>query len=159
MGLSFLSSSSSSSQTTELQDKRIGADNGANALGVVLARSHNNTLNIGSDDVAKHSIDAIKQITKDTLTATTDFISKAFTDFLNVTDRRFEAADNNIAAQNQLTETLLTNQQNQAAALISQESQSADDRLLKLLKMAMIAGVGVVALQSGALKEIKGAFK
>tara|TARA_B100001989_G_C24523661_1_gene457336 strand:+ start:241 stop:657 length:417 start_codon:yes stop_codon:yes gene_type:complete len=138
MGL--FSSSSKSSNTTNITDQRIGADAGENSY-AFRADGSGNVVTVGSDDVAQF---AIESSTK-TLEQSTEFIGKALTDFFNVTDRSQEMAYNNIAANQQLTSELL--QKNQ---------ESSDDRLIGVYQWAVIGILGFVLIQSGSLK---GTFK
>jgi len=133
-------SSSSSSKATEVRDERVGADNGATAF----RAEGTNSITVGSDDTAQLAIES----TTNALTTTTDLIGSAFSNFLNLTDKRLERADLNIASQNETTARLLENEQ-----------QTSDDRLIKVIQFAGLAAVGVVFIQSGALKDITGAFK
>lgn len=132
-----LSSKSSSSQSTEVRDERVGADNGATAF----RASGTNTITVGSDDTAQLAIES----TTNALTASTDFIGSALTNFFQLTDQSLQRADNNLRTQNQT-----------AAELLREEQESSDDRLIKVFAIVAGAGVVVVALQSGALK---GVFK
>ena len=133
-------SSSSSEQKTEVRDERVGADNAATAF----RAEGTNSITVGSDDTAQMAIES----SQNALTTSADLIGTAFSNFLNLTDKRLERADQNIAAQNQQTATLL-----------EKEQESADDRLLKLVQIAAFAGVGVVAIQSGIFKDIAKAVK
>jgi hypothetical protein len=133
-------SSSSSSKATEVRDERVGADNGATAF----RAEGTNEITVGSDDTAQLAIES----STNALTATTDLIGSAFSEFLNLTDKRLERADQNIASQNA-----------QTAELISKEQESSDDRLIKVIQIGVVAAVGVVLLQSGAIKDVTGAFK
>lgn len=134
------SSKASSSQETEVRDERIGADNGATAF----RAEGTNTITVGSDDTAQLAIES----STNALTASTDFIGAALTNFFNLADKSLERADNNITAQQATT-----------ASLLAKEQESSDDRLIGLVKMAALAGVAIVALQSGAVKDIAKGFK
>lgn len=80
-------SSSKSSQSSDVTDNRIGADNGSLALRTNSSGSQN--IVIGSDDVAQFAIES----STNALTTTTDLIGSAFSDFLSLTDRRLERAE------------------------------------------------------------------
>lgn len=138
--LSFLSPSSSSSQSTTVHDERVGAEGGAIAVRQVSA----DNVIFGSDDTAQLAI----QSSTNALTASTDFIGAALTSFFNLTDKRLQSADSNIAAQNKMT-----------ADLLEKEQESSDDRLVKIFTYAIVAGLGYTALKSGVLKDLKGIFK
>lgn len=138
-----MGSKSSSSKASNVHDERVGADNGSLAF-----RENTGSVIIGSDELASQAIDQVTQNTFDTLTASTDFIAEAFNTFLNFTDKRIDRADANVAATTQFTGDILKAQQ-----------ETSDDRLIKIVQFAMIAGVGVVALQSGVFKDIAGAFR
>lgn len=141
MGLgSLFSSSSSSSQSTKVNDGRVGADNG----GLAFRQLDNNKIVVGSDETAQFAINS----TLDALTASTDFIGDQLTSFFNITDRRFTAADNNIQSQNALT-----------AELLKSEQESSDDRLIQIIKYALLAGVGYTVIKSGAVNQVIRAFK
>lgn len=141
MGLfSFLSPSSSSSQTTTVRDYRVGAENGSTAVHSVNAEN----VTFGSDATAQMAIES----STNALTASTDFIGGALSSFFNLTDKRLDRADSNIAAQNQMT-----------AELLQKEQESSDDRLIKIFTYAIVAGLGYTALKTGVFKDLKGVFK
>lgn len=131
------SSSSSSSSSTSTTDERIGADGGASIARV--ESSGSGTITIGSDDIAS---EAIKN-SKDQLAVSTDFARTVFSQVLALTDKSLQSAESNIAASRDF-----------AAGIIEKEQESSDDRLIKLVTYIMIAGVGIVALQSGVLKGV-----
>lgn len=133
-------SSASSSQSSRVNDSRTGADNG----GIAVRAAETDTLIIGSDDTAQLAIES----TTNALTTSADLIQGAFSEFLNITDKRLERADQNIASQQATT-----------AELLSKEQESADDRLIKLFQMVAIAGVAIVTVQSGLFKDIAKAVK
>ena len=138
-------SSSRSSQSSNVYDNRVGADNG----GVAFREASN--VNFGSDEVATLALqtnaDAL-EITSEALRSGTDTVAELFTELLNSSDRRLEAADSNLQAQQTL-----------AGELIRSESESNDQRLIQVFQLLVIAGVGVVLIQSGVLKDIAGMFK
>lgn len=145
------SSSSSSSKSSNVYDERVGSDNGATAF----RAEGTNTISVGSDDVSQAAIFASNdsaqmaiESSTNALTASTDFLSNAFTEVLNLTDKRLERADMNNASL-----------QSFASGVINKSQESSDDRLIKLFQMIAIGGVAVVALQSGILKDLKGVFK
>lgn len=133
-------SSSSSSQRSEVRDERVGADNGATAF----RASGTNTITVGSDDTAQLAIES----STNALTETTDLIDGVLTEFFNSSDKRLEAADRNISENQKLTAELLKNEQ-----------ETSDDRLIQIFYILAAAGVGIVALQSGFLKDLRGVFK
>jgi len=137
---SLFSSKSSSSQTTSVRDERVGAENGAIAVRSVSA----DNVTFGSDDTAQMAIEA----STNALTASTDFIGSALTSFFNLTDKRLDRADSNIASQNKMT-----------ADLLQKEQESSDDRLIKIIQYAMIAGLGYAVIKSGTIKNIVRSFK
>lgn len=136
----------SSNATSKVYDGRAGADNGSTAFtgGTGGIRIDGGNLTLGSDDTAQMAIES----STNALTATIDFLGPTLSEFFNVTDKRFERADANAAASRQMTQDLLL-----------QESESADDRLLSVIKWGAGAAVVVVAIQSGVFKDLKGAFK
>jgi hypothetical protein len=140
MGLlgGLFGSSSASASTT---DQKVGVESGGNAFG---AGSNYSNITISSDEVAQMAIASSTQA----LIETTDFLGDALTDFFNITDGRDARASENDKANNQLTKELLL-----------QESQTADDRLLSVLKWITVGGVAIVAVRSGIFKEIGGIFK
>lgn len=128
--------SAKSNQSSDVNDNRVGADNGAIAF-----RSANasNDIIFGSDETAQLAIEA----STNALVASTDFIGSALTSFFNLTDKRLDRADNNIDSQNKLN-----------AELLQKEQESSDDRLIKIIKYAMFAGLGYAAIKSGVFKDI-----
>lgn len=140
------SSSSSSSSSSDVFDERIGADNGSVAIREVTGGSV--TFRDTSEDVANTAIDAVRQNSTDALTASTDFIGEAFSQVISASEKSLDRAENNLAATRDF-----------AAGLIDKEQETSDDRLVKLFQLVALAGVGIVALQSGALKDITGVLK
>ena len=135
-----LSSKSKSSQSSNVYDERVGADGGSTAF----RAEGTNTITVGSDDTAQLAIES----TTEALTASTDFIGSALTNFFTLTDQSLKRADENVSAQQASTASLLQNAQ-----------VTNDDRLITVIKYIAFGGVAVVALRSGVLKEITGAFK
>ncbi|MCB1557227.1 MAG: hypothetical protein KDJ15_07950 [Alphaproteobacteria bacterium] len=140
------SSSSASSSSSDVFDERIGADNGSVAIREL--SGGNFSFRDTSEDVANTAIDAVRESSTQALTASTDFIGQAFSQVLSASEKSIDRAQSNLAATRDF-----------AAGLIDKEQESADDRLLKLFQLVAIAGVGIVFLQSGALKDLKGVFK
>ena len=129
------------SASTSTYDQRVGADNGSASFG---PGSNYGDITISSDDTAQMAIES----STNALTETYDFLVPTLTNFFNLTDKRFERADVNAAESRKMTQELLL-----------QESESADDRLLSVIKWGAGAAVVVVALRSGIFKELKGVFK
>lgn len=140
------SSSSSSSSSSDVFDERVGADNGAVAFRELNGGSFH--FDDTSQDVSLGAIDAIRQTSTDALTASTDFISQAFSQVITASEKGLERADQNLASTREF-----------AASLIDEEQESSDDRLLQIIKFGTLAAIGVVAIQSGAIKDVTGAFK
>jgi len=133
-------SSSSSKQSTKVYDERVGSDNGSTSF----RADGTNTISVGSDDTAQMAIES----STNALTVGTEFINSALTNFLNMTDTQLERADKNVASNQALN-----------AELLMEQEESADDRLMNLLKYGLLAGVGITALKTGLVKDIVGAFK
>lgn len=151
------SSSSSSSSSSDVFDERIGADNGSVAIrelsgGSFSFRDTDEDVAIAAieeqRDTAKTSIDAVTQTTKDALTASTDFISNAFSQVLSVSEKSAERSEANLNATRDF-----------ASGIISEEQESSDERLIQIVQFLALAGVGIVAIQSGLFKDLKGVFK
>tara|TARA_R110002124_G_scaffold14054_6_gene63243 strand:+ start:889 stop:1293 length:405 start_codon:yes stop_codon:yes gene_type:complete len=128
-------SSSSSAQASETTDERVGADNGSTAFRAV----GENSIVVGSDDVASIAILAAQEALK----TSTDFITDNFTNILNSADRRADKADANSAATQAF-----------AADIVSQAQETSDERIIGMVKILLLSGVAVVAFQSGAFKGI-----
>lgn len=154
----FNKSSSSQSQASNVYDWRTGADNGGLAIG---AKSDNNTVLIeqvsdniaiasidGQREVSEKTIDTIYESTKNALTTTTDVIADAFSGFLNASDAQLQRANSNVKASRDF-----------AADLIAENTESSDERLIKIVQYGMGAAVIVVLVQSGFLKDLRGVFK
>lgn len=90
---------------------------------------------------AANSIDTIKESTYNTLTASTDFISEAFSKLLNVTDNRLAKADENIKASYDF-----------AGNIISKEQETADDRLIKVIVIFAVVGIAAALINGGVFK-------
>jgi hypothetical protein len=136
------SSSSSSSSSSDVFDERIGADNGSVAVREITGGDV--TFQDLDADVAQFAIDSSLR----TLQASTDFLNETFTQVLNNSEKSVELANTNVAATRDF-----------AASLIDKEQESSDDRLIKVLMYGSAAVVAVYAIQSGAIKDITGAFK
>lgn len=132
------SSTTTTSTSSTVYDERMGAESG-NAIRT------SGPVYIGSDELAKAVAEGAIKNSKETLTLGTDFVLSAFTRVLDLTANSLNSADKNVEAS-----------RNFAADIISKEQESSDDRLIKVISYVMIAGIAVVALQSGALK---GVFK
>ena len=161
MGL--FSSSSKVNQTTQVFDERFAAEgDNASANSVRLSGGTRGDIIIGSDDVALASIFNTNELAKgsnevaagaieasnEALLVASTFLADTFTDFLNVTDQSLQRADTNIRAQQQTT-----------ADLLAKEQESADDRLIRVVKFGLIATGAIVFIQSGGLKTVLGVFK
>jgi hypothetical protein len=156
----FNSASSSQSQASKVTDQRAGVGGSGIAMGRTSVNDGGSiTAVYGSDDVAiasiegqrelsEKSIETVYESTKNALTTTTDLISQAFTGFLNVSDNQLTRANQNVTASREF-----------AANLIADNTESSDERLIKVVQYGMGAAVLVVLIQSGALKQITGAFK
>lgn len=147
-------SESSSQANTTVNDERFNVEAGGIGFrGDSVAFDINNeNLN---DDVAQFAIES----STNALTESTDFLQSAFTEIINLTDSRLARADDNLSTQNATAAELLRSQQEQASALIAQESESSDQRLIEIFKLGIVAGIAVFAIRSGAIKDITGAFK
>ena len=141
MGL--FSSKSSSTTTTQVSDTSSGVQGGGTSVSAPYATA-GGTINVGSEVVASEAI----QASKDALQIGTDFLETAFGEVLKLTDNRISSAEANIAATQKF-----------AGELIQKEQESSDDRLIKIVTYAIIAGVAIVAFQSGLFKDIAGVFK
>lgn len=130
-------SSSASSSSSSVDDERIGADGGSSIARV--ESSGAGAITIGSDKIAS---EAIKN-SKEQLAVGTDFARTVFTQVLELTGKSLQSAENNISASRDF-----------AAGIIEKEQESSDDRLIKLVTYIMLAGVGIVAIQSGVLKGV-----
>lgn len=126
---------SKASQDSKVTDQRVGADNGA----VAFHSLNSDKVIFGSDETAQFAIEA----STNALTASTDFLGSTFTKFLNLTDKRFESADRNQAAQQSLT-----------ANLLQKEQESSDDRLIKIFQYGIVAALGYTAIKSGIFKDV-----
>jgi hypothetical protein len=151
MGLlgSLFSSSSASSTRTEttnnVTDLRAGAEGGGSAIS---NPQFDGNLIVGSEEVAALSISESRAASENALTQSFSLIDKVFTGVLNSVDRSQDKAAQNVAAANNL-----------AKDIIAEEQEGANDQLIQIVQIGLIAGVIVVALKSGALKDIKGVFK
>ncbi len=134
-----LNSSSSSSSSSDVFDERVGADNGAVAF-----RASNATVNFDSEEIASLAINSNKSV----LETSVDFIGKTFTEVLNQADKRAAASE----AQAIKTQEF-------ARGIVEDSSETADDRLISIVKYGGILAIAAIAIQSGAIKEITGAFK
>lgn len=126
-------SSSKSSSSSSVQDERVGAEGNATAF---RSTGENAIITVGSDDTAQFAINSSTQA----LTATTNLIGDVFSKILNSTDTRQERAENNIAQQQRFS-----------ADLISNQSQTSDQRLINLMKYGLLAGVSIYAFKSGII--------
>ena len=135
------SSSSASSSSSDVFDERVGADNGALAF---RAQDANVTINDTSEQVSIAAIAGAQEA----LALGTDFIGKTFTQVLNLSDKRAEAAEKNSTATQAF-----------ASRVVEDATESADGRLIKIATYGGIMFVAVVALQSGVIKDLRGIFK
>ena len=151
----FNKSSSSQSQATKVNDYRVGAENGGIAIGSQASAN----IRIGSDDVAIASlenqralsdlaIDTAFESTNNALRTGVDFVAGALSEFLNKSDAQLQRANSNVTASRQF-----------AADLIADNTETSDERLIKIVRYGMGAAVIAITIQSGALNQLIGAFK
>ena len=159
---SLFESKSTSTVSTKITDQRFGASEGASANRVDVIRSAGTTINVGSDDVAIAAIDEIAENSLQNLRVT----SGIFEQFVGLADSRLKSADQNFAASQLLVRDIVSRDQDIARDIvtrgqyvIAKGQESADDRLLKIIKFSLLAGVSIFVIQSGALKTITGAFR
>lgn len=133
-------SSSKVDNKTSVSDQRIGAEGGDAIRAQTAGQS---TLVIGSDTVAVKAIDSVQASARDSLSASTGFLEKAFTEVLQLTDSRLKSADANFRSS-----------QDFAANIIDKEQETSDDRLIKVVTGAMLGLVVIVAIQNGMLKGV-----
>jgi hypothetical protein len=105
----------------------------SNKLGGVIK---NSTFNFGSDGVALEAID----FAENSINALQQGFESSFTKLLNSSDSRIASAENNIAATRDF-----------AAGIIAEGAEGADDRIIKLVTIMSLIGVGMVLIQSGTL--------
>ena len=139
MGLfgGLFESTTKSTTKTSVTDQRVGIE-GAGNVGRI---DTTGSVIVSSDDVAKLAIEAVETSARDNLSVSTNFLEKAFTSVLKLTDTRLNSADQNFQKSQEF-----------AAGIIAKEQETSDDRLIKVVTWGMVAAVIVVAVQSGALK-------
>ena len=147
MGLfgGLFESKSSSVQTTQtttnVSDFRAGAEGGGSAI---TSPNFEGSLIVGSDAVASKAIEG----SKDALVVSTNFLAETFGQFLSSVDRSQDRAQGNISAANQLFKEV-----------IAEEQEGANDQLMGIVKLGLIAAVGIVLIQSGTIKDLGKVFK
>lgn len=170
--MGFFSSKSSATTNLTQMDERVTFGGQGAALTDSIAHG-NISLSVGSDDVAKRAlqtaeyaiagmaenssnslavnsqtINALKESTEEsyglateTLKIGSEFIRDTFGGILNLTDSRLKSADANVQASRDF-----------AAEIISEEQESADDRLIKVVAMMGAGVLALYAIQKGVFK-------